>query len=321
MSPLFVALLGGLAAYCIFIGWWRKKQAESKTEALRQRLREFRSQSELDQSVMQASGTVKSKDEGFVSRMGTQLASALFDNRGGLSLLDNIEERLVLGGHPHGWHATDYVAVCALSIGGAIVGGGLFVQMGVSPMVYLMLVGLVAMYCHWELTFPIKKRQEQAFAELPYFLDEIIISLSSGSTTLDQAIREVVMSPQNQSGMSKKERVLVTEFRRAYQETATTAKPFREAYMDASKRIQVPAVEQLIELLIEGNQSGAPILDALRDMSKHVYTVFASEMEALIKKKDTTFTIATVLMLVGSFIVIITPIIITVMEALGGGIN
>lgn len=318
MSPFLIALLGAFSTYCLFVGVWRRKQAESRVEAFRQRLREFQRQSTVEQDMSQsAAGARLTKERDFLGRLGDQLADAAFAGSGGQSLMDAVEERLVRAGHPHGWHAPDYIAFCALSVGGAIIGGGLLVQMGIPAPLYLALVGLTAGYCHYELKAQINKRTEKAFFELPYFLDEIIMALSSGASTLDQALREVLLY--GDDGLALQEKVLVTEFRRAYQETASQARPFAEAYRAAAERIGVTQVSDLVETLVEGQQSGSPILDVLKDMSMNVYRTFETEMKGLIKKKDSNFTVATVIMMSASAIVIGTPIVITVLKALGGG--
>jgi Flp pilus assembly protein TadB len=320
-SPFFISLLAAFATYFSFVGIWRRKQAASRVEAFRQRLREFQAQSAMGGNVMEDSavGSTARKSD-FLSRMGEQLTVAAFSGAGGRSLMDAIEDRLMLAGYPRGWHAPDYIAFCTIAIGSAVLGGGMLVQLGIPSVLYLGMVALTAAYCWYELQAQINRRQQQAFFELPYFLDEIIMSLSSGASTLDQALREVVTNDMRAGGMREKEKVLVQEFRRAYQEAASQARPFSEAFRAAADRIQVQPVTDLVETLVEGQQSGAPILPILRDMSQHVYSIFEQEMETLIKKKDSTFTIATVIMMAGSALVIIIPIMLTVLKALSGGV-
>ena len=146
------------------------------------------------------------------------------------------------------------------------------------------------------------------------------MSLSSGASTLDQALRDVVITNVDRDGMKESEKILVREFRQAYQEHASQSRPFPEAFRAAADRVQVQAVGDLVEVLVEGQQGGAPILGILKDMSQHVYAIFEQEMESLIKKKDTSFTIATVVMMFGTAILIATPIMITVLQALSGGV-
>jgi len=320
-SPFLIALCAAFSVYCLYVGLWRRKQAAARVDAFTERLRDFRSQAAIGGAVMDdASGVRRAGEQSFMARMGEQLAAAAFSGRGGRSLMEVVEERLVLAGHPRGWHAPEYLAFCVLCIGGAILGGGLMVQAGVPAILYLAFVGIVAYYCWYDIDIQIKKRKEQAFFELPYFLDDLILSLSSGASTLNHALGEV-LRPQDSSQLLQREKVLVREFRRAYEESASQARPFTDAFRAAADRIAVQDVSALVDLLIEGNRSGDPIIDELRDMSDNVYKLFEQEMETLIKKQDTTFTVATVVMMGGSFLVIATPIVLTVLKSLGGGIG
>ena len=320
-SPFLVALTAAFAVYCVFVGMWRRKQAVARVDAFTERLRDFRAQSAVGGAIMDdTSGLRRDEERSFLSRMGEQLSAAAFSGRGGRSLMEVIEERLVLAGHPRGWHAPEYLAYCALCIGGTVLFGGLMVQSGVPAPLYLALVGIVAYYCWYDIDIKIKRRKEEAFFELPYFLDDVILSLSSGASTLNHALGEV-LRPKESSDLQQREKVLVREFRRAYEESAAQARPFADAFRAAANRIEVQEVSALVDLLVEGHRSGDPIINELRDMSDNVYKLFEQEMQTLIKKQDTTFTIATVVMMGGSFLVIVTPIIITVLKALGGGIG
>jgi ERCC4-type nuclease len=132
-------------------------------------------------------------------------------------------------------------------------------------------------------------------------------------------LREVVEGGSATLGAKGQERVLILEFRRAYQEFSSQTRSFAEAYRGAAARLQVQPVTDLVEVLIQGQSGGAPILAVLRDMSENVYARYEQDISTLIKKKDSTFTIATVLIMLGAAIVIGAPIFDTVLKALSGG--
>lgn len=317
MLQFLIAIVAGFSTYMIFVGIWRRSQQASAESAVQQRLRAFQAQSALGQEVMDAQ-IAQRQEKGFMSQLGDAIAGLAFGGSGGQGILDKIEEKLILSGRPHGWYAQDYIAFVTLFLGGTIILGAILVQGGLPGLLYVLLVAFVGYYCWWELTGRIESRQEQARFELPYFLDELVMSLSSGASSLDLVLREVVSGDSATEGGKHDQRVLVTEFRRAYQEVASQTRTFDEAYRAAAARIQVQPISDLVEVLIQGQSGGAPILDILRDMSDNVYNQYEQDVNTLIKKKDTTFTIATVIIMLGAAVVIGAPIFDTVIKSLAG---
>jgi Flp pilus assembly protein TadB len=317
MLPLLIAIIAGFSTYMLFVGVWRKSQTEGEASAIQQRLREFQAQSSLGQEVMDAR-IAQREERGLLAQVGEQVSSLALSGSGGRGILDKIEEKLILSGRPHGWYAQDYVAFVFLTMGSVMIFGALMVQAWLPGFWYLLLVALTGAYCWYELNGRIASRQEQARFELPYFMDEMIMNLSSGSSSLDLVLREVVSGDSAQAGGTSDERVIVTEFRRAYQETSSQTRNFEDAYRAAAARIQVQPISDLVEVLIQGQSGGAPILSILRDMSDNVYSQYEQDISTLIKKKDTTFTIATVIIMLGAAVVIGAPIFDTVLRSLGG---
>lgn len=317
MLPLLISIIAGFSTYMLFVGVWRKSQTEGEASAIQQRLREFQAQSSLGQDVMDAR-IAQREERGLLSRIGEQVSSLALSGAGGRGILDKIEEKLILSGRPHGWYAQDYVAFVFLAMGSSLIFGALLVQSWLPGFWYLLLVAFTGGYCWYELNGRIASRQEQARFELPYFMDEMIMNLSSGASSLDLVLREVVSGDSAVGGGTSDERVIVAEFRRAYQETASQTRNFEDAYRAAAARIQVQPVSDLVEVLIQGQSGGAPILNILRDMSDNVYSQYEQDISTLIKKKDTTFTIATVIIMLGAAVVIGAPIFDTVLRSLGG---
>jgi len=317
MLPLLISIIAGFATYMIFVGIWRRGNAAAASSALQQRLQEFQSQSALGQEVMEAQ-IAQRAEQGLISKLGEQLAALALSGDGGRGIMVKIEEKLILSGRPHGWYAQDYIAFSFLAVGSALIGGALLLQTGLPGLWYVGVVSLSVYYCWWELVGRIKPRQEQARFELPYFLDELIMNLSSGASSLDLVLREVISGVSSTEGGKESERVLVIEFRRAYQETSSQTRTFDEAYRAAAARIQVQPVSDLVEVLIQGQGGGTPILNILRDMSDNVYRQYEQDVSTLIKKKDSTFTIATVVIMLGAAVVIGAPIFETVLKSLAG---
>lgn len=318
MSPLFIAILSSLTVYFLWIGISRRAQKKASESAFQQRLRRFQSESKLGDSMMQVDVSNQPEISTW-QKIGEELRETIFVTSSGSAFMGMLEEKLIQAGHPRGWHATDFLGFFSVVIGSVVIFGGFLFQAGILPAwFYLFLSVLVIYYPFSFLKSETTKRKEQAFAELPYFLDEIILSLSSGTTTIDKAIKTVVMED-SLSAVRDSQRVLVTEFKRAYTEQAESARNFDEAYRGAAERIQLQEVDDLVDVIVEGYATGAPILKNLQDMSSHIYTVFEQNMATLIKKKDAPFTIATVMIMFGTAVLIAAPILSTVMQALAGG--
>jgi hypothetical protein len=317
-SPIWLSIIAGAAVWLLYVGWMQRGRQKSDRSAFETRLRGFQSQSSLAEEGMESTKLREAEKAGLLRRFGFVIESVAFSGKSSRSFLEAIDHRLLLAGSPYGWIAIDFLAFCTLLIGGAAVFGGLLVQSGVLPVfIYLPLVLLCFGYPFMFLRGKIASRKEQAFAELPYFLDQLILGLSSGATTLDSAIRSVVMD-EAQEGLMDSQRVLAQEFRQAYLEVANQVKGFESAYRDAAARIQVQEIDDLVEVFVDADETGSPILHILQDMSRHIYVVFEQNMATLIKKKDTVFTVATVIIMVSTAILIATPIVITVLSALGG---
>lgn len=320
-SPPFISLLGAVSVMLLYQGWQRRSIQQARKSAFQQRWEAFQRQSKLAHIDMEeVHAEERDSEDKWLRRVGLWLQEQAFRRGGeaGASFMESLEEQMALAGHPRGWHATELVGYAAVLIGAAVILGGLLVQAGsLSPPLYLLLVLLAANEPRRFLRSHQTRRQEQAAAELPYFLDELILALSSGSTNLDNAIRAVVFNPS--ASEHDKNRVLVQEFRRAYLEQANLSRSPEDAYRAASRRIGVPQIDDVVELLLEGLSSGAPILHMLEETSVHVYTLFEHQMQTLIKKKDTPFTVATILIMCGTAVLIVTPILLTVFRALAEG--
>jgi len=315
--PFLMSLLVSISIYMIYAGIAKKRQSQAAASAAAQRLQAFQAQSRLGSDLLEQEER-ENHEKNSLFQLGNKLSDIFFQGSGGIGILERIDEKLILSGRPHGWYAQDWIAFAFLVLVGSVAGGGLMVQAGLPKIIYLFLVGFACYYAWWELVYRIKKRQEQVSFELPYLLDELIMNISSGAGSLDLVLRDLVAGDTAFAGATSNERILVTELRRAYQEATNQARNFADAYRAAANRIQVQAVDDLVEVLIEGQAGGAPILSILRDMSRQIYIQYEQDVATLIKKKDSTFTIATVIMMLGSFIVIGAPIVQSVMGALGG---
>lgn len=324
-SPLFIGLLVFLSVLLTVTGLLSRLRAQERQSAFEQRLRAFQQQSQASQIL--SSGYAEGRQPGRVSELlrslSLWLGEQLVGSRGGLSILDWLDEQLAKAGHPRGWQATDLLARILAALAGVLALGAWSVQVqGTSPLFFIALVAGVLYYPVLWLRGKITARQEQAFGELRYFLDELILGLSSHTTTIDQALRVILFDSQDElAGLKRSERVLVSELRRAFTESQGQSRPFEEAYRAAAERIGVDLVSDLVDLLINAKLEGSPVLPALIELREQVQRLFSEEITARIKKLDSTMTVATVGVMFGCTINLVLPILNSVVQTLNGGVG
>lgn len=324
ISPALIGLIGGFAVYFLYIGLHRRAENSATKSALEERLAIFSQQSSfgaeiLDEAAAEHERSRRERGD-FFARLGQQIIESMAGSASSMSLLQVLHERLVLAGHPKKMQLTDFVGFWVLTTGTATLAGGLLAQAGWLPTgLYVALVGIAAYYPFNILNSAIKERQEQAFAEFPDFLEEIILGMSSGQPSMTGVLSSMLLEDNPIAGQH--DRVLAKEFRQALIEFKGQAREFEEAFRAAAARLQVQEVDDLVELMILNYTTGAPILTLLRQTSEHVYKTYEQAMQTLIKKQDTRFTVATIMILFAVGIDVVTPIFLTVVHALGGGLQ
>lgn len=319
VSPMLIGLLVGFWMYTLAVGLHRRAQIRARKTVLEETLSQFKASAEEEQEeIRRLQGE---KPAPFTQRVGAHLEDMALNNRYGVSLNQWLAERLERAGYPGPWGRSvqDFIGWIATFGGAVVLGGGLLVHGGFPFLLYVLMVGLVLAYPFVMLRTAIRRRQEQAFAELPKFLDQVVLNLSSGTRTMDGALRRVVIGDGRTSAVELN-RVLVQEFRRAYLENANQQRPFAEAYRAVSERLQVPEVSDLVEILVESQHGGGGkhVVHQLKQMSSYVDAIYEEAMHTQIKKADTPFTISTVMVMFSTAICIATPVLLTVTHALKG---
>lgn len=234
--------------------------------------------------------------------------SRFISSREGHETLGWLERELTLAGRPNGWSAVDALAAVILWWGG--VGGAAVVLYLASFPTALLVILFVAgaLYPPLKLRQMRKARQARAWSELPVFINEIIMGLTSGMTTIDDALGRVVQDPDAVGS----QRVLVQEFGQAYAEYRHGNRDREEALHDAAARLGVPAVDNFVDAIVQGLRTGAPIRDVLESQSAQAQAIFKQEMRALIARKESSFVISLFMVMFGLFIMVATPMFLQV---------
>lgn len=318
-SPFFIAFLSGAAAFYLWYAITKRSREIAMTAAERRLEKVMRESGEVEGEVDMATTIAKPPTliEKTVAVLTKQGAFQTLEQG---DVLSWINRRLILAGSPKGWTGAEFLAFYFLIVGlSAALGIFLFVS-GVLPSFLVAGVVIVgAAYPFAWLNRLVKTRQERAFTELPDFLDELVLALSSGMDTLDKAFERVIIDAGEQAKVTGKKRILVEEFGRAYREYKYGNRDQEDALKDAADRLGVPEVDQLVEGINEAKRSGSPILDTLQAMSTHIYSIYQQKMLEYIEKKSSSFIVSLVMTMLGVMVIIVAPIMAQVLTAFSGG--
>lgn len=229
----------------------------------------------------------------------------LFRSQSSRDVLFWVDRELRLAGRPYGWTATEAISallvfwLCALL---AVIFAAQILQV---PTLLLVVIAAVL------IAYPILKvrqikrtRQEQARLELPSFINDLVMNLSGGVTTIDDALGRLVSSDDEYV----RGRVLVREFGQAWNEYRHGGRDREEALRDAADRLGIQGVNNFVDAIIQGLRTGAPIRLTLISQSQQIQAIFREDMRAYIGKKESSFVISLVFILAGLLILTGVPI-------------
>lgn len=229
-------------------------------------------------------------------------------------LLERLDYELELAGRPQGWSAMEAIA-WALMFWGLSIGGAIFMAAAgaLPPVVFGLIVLVFGAYPPLKVRQLKKVRQDNAKAELPYLLQELRLNLSSGYSTLDDALGRTVSEALTEGTDS----VLIREFARAYAEYRHGQKPREEALYQAARRIGVQSVDDFVGAIIQGLQTGAPLGQILASQADAVSRSYRQDMLQYIEGKSNSFIISVVFVMLGVLMFIGGPIFLRVLESFG----
>lgn len=227
-------------------------------------------------------------------------SSFLNFQREGRELQSWLDRQLTLAGRPNGWTPSDAISRVVLIW---LVGGGalIFAYVAIGLPTLLVVAGLCLLFAYpfLKLRQMVRARRERAQIELPVFMNAILMNLSGGVTTIDDAIQRTVSPTIEPPG---RKLVLVDEIGRAYFEYRHTGRDREEALRDAADRLDSPSVSAFIDSLIQGLRTGTDIQQMLKSQSEQVQEIFRQDMRAYIGKKESSFMISLVMILAGIMI-------------------
>lgn len=172
-------------------------------------------------------------------------------------VLDDLRVRLVLAGRPSGWHLSQFLATKLALAAGLAIGGWLFVSaselQATSVLAVTGSLGMLGYYLpHPWLGAQIKARQKEIQRKLPDALDLITVGVGAG-LSLDGSILEIVHKSDN--ALSRELATFLSEMQ--------MGRSRREALQALDKRTQVEDIKVLVASLIQAEELGMNIGEAL----------------------------------------------------------
>lgn len=260
MSPLFVALLGGLGMVLIFVGLYLPRTGR---DVVAERLATFNQKAKtLDELELQQPFSERVLRP--LIRQLAELMDRAQESRNSkkkaksskASGIEAIQLKLALSGNPYNWTPSDFMGIKAF--GGLVLAGVLFFLMTLAGNGTMSIVlGLGGGLLGWFAPDLILKsrtdaRQKAIQKALPDALDLLVISVEAG-LGFDAALGRMT---------EKKDDQLTREFARVLAEMRV-GRSRREALKDMIARTQVADLSNFVGALLQAEQLGVSVTKVL----------------------------------------------------------
>jgi len=204
----------------------------------------------------------------------------------------------------------------AISIWTVGVGGLILMRIAIDfpAILFLPCVIFCAVYPPLKLRSAIRERQDSIKAEIPFFIQQLYMALSSGMATIDEAIVRVARTAEE----DPYESILAREFAQAQLEYRMGGKTQEEALRGISERTGVVAVENLVEALIQGLRVGTEMRKVLAEYADQAREMWRQDMRIYQNRKQPLVTLGLVITMLGGVIIYATPLVLEVFKTIGG---
>lgn len=241
--------------------------------------------------------------------------SSIFDDEEGRDLLRTLERWLVQAGLSQRFSPTQAIAyMLSIWAFGIIILVLIDVIIGLPVALFAILIFVVILYPPLFLRSSIRARQDAVAAEVPFFIQQIYMTLSTGSATIDDAIVRVASSAEEDPYSS----LLAQEFGQAQVEYRLGSKTFEDAIREIGQRTGVVSVENLCEAMVQGYRTGAAMDKVLLDYSSQAQEMWRQDIRAYKNRKEPIVTIGMVISMFGAFIIWGTPLLIEFLDSFSG---
>lgn len=157
-------------------------------------------------------------------------------------------------------------------------------------------------------------RKDAINAEMPFFIQELSMALSTGALSIDDAIGRVSKNATDAPRRS----ILAEEFEQAHNEYRLGGVDRATALRGVVHRTGVLAVETLVDTILTGLETGHDgLVDVLNEYGDQAREMWRLEIRNFIAKKEPLITLSLVITMFGGFVLYGAPLIIQMLNTLG----
>lgn len=315
MSTILIALI---FCFGLWLAWRHlvvKKVEEERRAALVRLQAMMEHSGEHTDKVKKERETVVRKGlVGLMNRIAGRIEeSERFANEEATDLLDHIQKELTLAGlriSPQ-----QAIAIILMCWGGAALAGMAAIA-GLFPSFIAILLGvLLLVYPFLKLRALKAVRKETIRSEVPFFLQELTMALSTGALVLDTAIARVA----EDSAVIGTRSMIAEEFRRAVTEYQRGGFRREDALRGVAERCGVQEVNNLVEAILTGAEMGTEgLVQTLEQYGVQAREMWRNSIREFINKREPLITLSLVVTMFGGLILYAAPLLIKAVSSLSG---
>lgn len=249
-------------------------------------------------------GSAKLKEEDQKDSFARRLTPA--------GLIERAERNYLLAGRPEGWSVAKILSSKVIfGVAGLLLGFMIFNSRGGAMGTLMLLVAPLAGYFGPDIMINGRavKRQQEIQDALPDLLDQITISIESGTSF------ENALARSGETGQGP----LADEIVRTVQDISLGL-PRRDAYEALVKRTDVEELRKFVRAIVQGEEFGVPVSEIVREQSREMRVARRLRAEG----KANQVPVKMLLPLMGTilpvlFMIVIGPAIITAISQFKGG--
>ena len=238
----------------------------------------------------------------------------MLQQKDGQAFMGHIKERLVLSGQedttPERWLA----GAMTIWILGLLIPFLAWLSTGMSAVVIVPVMLFFAAYPILKLKSQVTARQDNIRREVPFFIQQLYMTMSSGMTVIDDAILRVAKTSED----DPYDNILAREFARAQTEYRLGGLDREQALRGVSRRTGVSSVENLVEAIIQGLRTGADMSYVLGEYASQARRMWVQDMRTFKAKKEPLVTLGVILTMFGALLLFSGALLLRIFQMMSG---
>jgi Flp pilus assembly protein TadB len=183
---------------------------------------------------------------------------------------------------------------------------------GLPKWLYAFMVLFFLLYPQLKLRQLKTERQDTLRMELPSFIQQLRMMLSTRMTNIDDAIARVVRNAQ----LDPYDSELAREFGQAQLEYRLGGVDREEALRAIGDRTRVAAVQNLVDVIVQGMRTGTEMSSVLAEYGKLAQENWRQDMRTYMARKEPLVTVGVIITMFGGFVLFAAPLILNLAHSL-----